>query len=62
MNLDVAMIKSRAVTRYSASKYDVTNIKIAIIHFEIKFLRNFCTFSNKVNAFLIYNYVELFWQ
>ena len=34
MHLHVAKAKSRAVTREASQKYDVTNIKIAVIYFE----------------------------
>ena len=34
MNLHAAKVKSRAVTRKAASKYDVKNIKIEVIYFE----------------------------
>ena len=34
IHLHVAKTKSRAVTREAAQKYDVTNIKIAVIYFE----------------------------
>ena len=34
MHLHVAKAKSRAVTHEASQKYDVTNIKIAVIYFE----------------------------
>ena len=53
MHLHVAKIKSRAVTRQAVNKYDVTNKKCSnSFRKHLTFLRKFCIFSNKVNAFL----------
>ena len=52
MNLHVAKIKSRAVTRLAASKYDVTNIKncsnsFGKPYFNLNFSETFVYFQTK---------------